>query len=54
MGRNYQEVAAEYGDLNRLAQTADDMGAHESAQGYRDQADEVRQGFFGPDSQFGQ
>lgn len=52
--KNYQEVATEYGDLNRLAKTADDIGAHESAQAYRAEADQVRQDLFGPDSQFGQ
>lgn len=55
MGReddSYKEAAAEYGDLNRLPQTADNMGAHEAAQSYRDEADQVRQGLFGPDSQF--
>ena len=50
--KSYADVATEYGDLNRLAQTADNMGAHQEAQTYRDQADEVRQGLFGPDSQF--
>lgn len=50
--KTYTDVATEYGDLNRLAQTAEDMGAHESAQAYRDEASEVRQGLFGSDSQF--
>lgn len=55
MGRkykNYGEAAAEYADLKRLAQTADSMGARKSAKAYRDEASEVRQGFFGPDAQF--
>lgn len=51
MGRDksFKVVATEYGDLNRLAQTADSMGAHQSAQAYREEASEVRQGFFGQD-----
>lgn len=50
--KTFAETATEYGDLNRLAQTADSMGAHETAQTYRDEASKVRQDFFGPDSQF--
>lgn len=52
--KNYSDVADEYGDLHALARTAEEMGAHDSAQAYREEASQVRQDFFGPDSQFGQ
>lgn len=47
--QSYSEAAREYADAKRMAATAEGMGAGESAQAWRDEADEVRQGFFGRD-----
>lgn len=49
---SFSDVAREYGDCARLAQTAQQMGAHETAQGWLDEADRVRQAHFGSDDQF--
>ncbi|MBT2676799.1 hypothetical protein J7E95_39660 [Streptomyces sp. ISL-14] len=49
---DFKDVANEYMDHVRLAQTAESMGAHETAEAERQAASEVRQSFFGPDSQF--
>ena len=57
MGRKYEsydEAAADYADLQTLANTADSMGDSRAAQGYDDEASRIRQDYFGPDSQFEQ
>jgi len=46
---NYTEAAAVYADARHMAATAEDMGADKSAQAWLDEADEIRQDFFGPD-----
>lgn len=51
--KSFKDVATEYGDHMRLARTAEDLGAHATAEAERQAAEETRQGFFGPDSQFG-
>lgn len=50
--KDFKDIATEYGDHLRLAETAEEIGAHKTAQAEREAASEVRQGFFGSDDQF--
>jgi hypothetical protein len=47
-----KSTATEFMDHIRLAQTAEVIGAHATVKAERQAAAAVRQGLFGPDSQF--
>lgn len=48
-GKSYEETSREYADMRRLEMTAERMGESQAAKAYRDEASQIRQGFFGPD-----